>query len=197
MCSIGNSWKSRGHDDVIIMETFSALLARCAGNSLVSVEFHSQSPVTRSFDVFFDLSLNKRLGKNREAGDLRRHRAHYDVTAMAASMCDMTVSTAFRNTTHLCRLTDIFVWITMTPVIYTNVPSWVFDRLYPDRFSYQCASSGTRNKNRKSNGIIKSKGLAGSLWIGLIKRRITSLSAAKFCWISLDNFNDAILPPTC
>ena len=43
------------------METFSALLAICAGNSPVSGEFPAQRPVTRSFDVFFDLRLNKRL----------------------------------------------------------------------------------------------------------------------------------------
>ena len=45
------------------METFSALLAICAGNSPVPGEFPTQRPVTRSFDVFFDLCLNKRLSK--------------------------------------------------------------------------------------------------------------------------------------
>ena len=45
------------------METFSASLAICAGNSPVPGEFPAQRPVTRSFDVFFELSLNKRLGK--------------------------------------------------------------------------------------------------------------------------------------
>ena len=45
------------------METFSALLAVCAGNSPVTGEFLSQGPVTRSFDVFVDLHLNKRLSK--------------------------------------------------------------------------------------------------------------------------------------
>ena len=58
------------------METFSALLALCTGNSPVTGEFPSQRPVTRGFDVFFDLRHNKRFSK---AGDLRRHRAHYDV----------------------------------------------------------------------------------------------------------------------
>ena len=45
----------------------------------MTVEFPSQRPVTRSFDVFFDLGgwVN-----NREASDSRRHRAHYDVTVM-------------------------------------------------------------------------------------------------------------------
>ena len=45
------------------METFSALLAICAGNSPVPGEFPTQKPVRRSFDVFFDLRLNKRLSK--------------------------------------------------------------------------------------------------------------------------------------
>ena len=45
------------------METFCALLALCAGNSPVTGEFPAQGPVTRNFDVFFDLRLNKRLSK--------------------------------------------------------------------------------------------------------------------------------------
>ena len=57
------------------METFSALLAFCAGNSPATGEFPAQRPVTRGFD--------KRLSKQWwEAGDLRHHRAHYDVTVM-------------------------------------------------------------------------------------------------------------------
>ena len=45
------------------MEKNSALLAICAGNSPVPGEFPAQTPVTRSFDVFFDLHPNKRLSK--------------------------------------------------------------------------------------------------------------------------------------
>ena len=45
------------------METFSALLALWVGNSSASGEFPAQKPVSRSFDVFFDLCLNKRLRK--------------------------------------------------------------------------------------------------------------------------------------
>ena len=105
---------------------FFALLALCAGNSPATGEFPSQRPETRSFEVFFDLCLKKRLSKqsrgwwfetpsrpswrhcndrspftgefraqramtrgfdiwvnNGEAGDLRRHRAHYDGTIMS------------------------------------------------------------------------------------------------------------------
>ena len=49
------------HDDVI--ETVSALLDICAGNSSVSGEFPAQRPVTRGFDVFFDLRPDKQLSK--------------------------------------------------------------------------------------------------------------------------------------
>ena len=45
------------------MERFSTLLVLCAGNSPVTGEFPTQRPVTRSFDVFFDLRLNIRLSK--------------------------------------------------------------------------------------------------------------------------------------
>ena len=45
------------------MKTFSALLAISAGNSPVTGEFPTQRPVTRSFDVFFGMCLNKRLSK--------------------------------------------------------------------------------------------------------------------------------------
>ena len=45
------------------METYSVLLVICAGNSPVPGEYPTQMPVTRSLDVFFDLRLNKRLGK--------------------------------------------------------------------------------------------------------------------------------------
>ena len=45
------------------METFSALLDIYVGNSPVPGEFTAQRPVTRSFDVFFDLRLNKRLSE--------------------------------------------------------------------------------------------------------------------------------------
>ena len=56
-CLQGNTWWRHQ------METFSALLSICAGNSLVPGEFPTQRPVTLSFDVVFDLCLNKRLSK--------------------------------------------------------------------------------------------------------------------------------------
>ena len=50
----GNTWLRHQ------MEIFSALLALCEGNSLVTGGFPSQKPVT---NVFFDMRLNKRVSK--------------------------------------------------------------------------------------------------------------------------------------
>ena len=71
----------RIHDDVIKWKHFPRYL--CAGNSPITGEFPSQRPVTRSFDVFSLIwAWTNGWINNRGAGDLRRHRAHYDVTIM-------------------------------------------------------------------------------------------------------------------
>ena len=64
------------------METFSALLALCAGNLPVTGELPSQRPVTRSFDVSLICAWINTSVNNCEAGDLIRHRVHYDVIVM-------------------------------------------------------------------------------------------------------------------
>ena len=65
------------------METFSALLAICAGNSPVTGEFLTHRGQWRGALMFYMICtwLNGWVN-NGEAGDLRRHRAHYDVTVM-------------------------------------------------------------------------------------------------------------------
>ena len=50
--------------------------------NIFRVTGHLCGELTRSFDVFFDLCPNARWVNNREAGDLRRYRAHYDVIVM-------------------------------------------------------------------------------------------------------------------
>ena len=64
------------------METLSALLAICAGNSPVIGEFPAQSQWHRALMFSFICAWINGWVNNREAGDLRRHRAHYDVTVM-------------------------------------------------------------------------------------------------------------------
>ena len=82
------------------IETFSALLDICAGNSPVTDEFPAQRPVTRRFDVFFDLRLNKRLSY-REAGNLRRHGTHYDVIVRFIVVCHCLILPPWGLTEHI------------------------------------------------------------------------------------------------
>ena len=80
------------------METFSALLAY-VGNSPVTSEFSSQRSVTRSFDVFFDLRLNKRFSKQPRrrwfgtpSRSLWRHCNAYDFCMYVCSYCRIKIS---------------------------------------------------------------------------------------------------------
>ena len=51
------------YDDAIKWKHFPRYWPFVGGNSPVTGEFSAQRPVTRSFGVFFDLRLNKRLSK--------------------------------------------------------------------------------------------------------------------------------------
>ena len=77
------------------MDTFSALLAICAGNSPVTGEFPMQRPVTRNFDVF----LISVWVNNGEAGDLRCHCTHYDIIVMFRQTADR-IDLKFGGRTH-------------------------------------------------------------------------------------------------
>ena len=59
------------HDDVIKWKLFP-----------VTGGFPSQRPVTQSFEVFLICVLTNSWANSQDAGDLRRHRAHYDVILM-------------------------------------------------------------------------------------------------------------------
>ena len=64
------------------IESFSALLDLCAGNSTVTGEFLSLRSVTRSFHVCLIWALTNGWADNRDGGDLRRYRAYYDSIMM-------------------------------------------------------------------------------------------------------------------
>ena len=70
------------------METFSMLLALCAGISPITGELPSQRPKRQwRGTLIFSLicAWTNVWVNNRYTGDLRRHLAHYDVTVMVAS----------------------------------------------------------------------------------------------------------------
>ena len=75
------------------METYSALLAICEGKLAVTGGFPSQSPVMRSFYVSFDRRWTNGWANNRDTGDLRRHRTHYDVTVIIFKAEDVVTNT--------------------------------------------------------------------------------------------------------
>ena len=95
------------------METFSALLAICAGNSPVTGEFPAHKPVTRGFDVFVDLRLNKRLSKKREAGDFRCHRALYNITVMIETTLCEILYTYIRKRGPTGHIGYTAIWVAM------------------------------------------------------------------------------------
>ena len=88
------------------METFLASLTLCAGNSPVTGEFPSQRPVMRSFDIFSLICtwINGWVN-NREAGDLRRHRA--DITVKYWINWDLCIYSLRRLTSQISRRFDL------------------------------------------------------------------------------------------
>ena len=96
------------------METFSALLAICAGNSPVPGEFPTQRPVTRGFDVYFDLRPNKRLSKQlwgwwfetqsrplwRHRNDICRKHKHYILPIYYYAICRLVPAITNSNYIH-------------------------------------------------------------------------------------------------
>ena len=64
------------------METFSAWLALCAGKSPVPVNFPHKGQSSGALMFSLICAWINHWVNNRDAGDLRRHRGHYDVNVM-------------------------------------------------------------------------------------------------------------------
>ena len=75
-CITSSTW-CRHH-----METFSGVLALCAGNSPVTVEFPAKARDAGPWYFSLMCSWIKGWGNNCEACDLRDQRAHYDAIVM-------------------------------------------------------------------------------------------------------------------
>ena len=106
MCHFDYSWWRHQ------METFSALLANCAGNSTVPGEFPAQKPVTQSFDVFC-LRLNKRLSKQSRgwwfetaSRSLWRHCKN---SFSSLSRGQTNVKVKIPNDYHICIIRQIYI----------------------------------------------------------------------------------------
>ena len=98
------------------MEAFSALLAFCAGNSPVTSEFPSHRLVSGAWMFSLICAWINSWVNNREAGDLRRHCAHYDVTVMTlqsrcyARCVQMHTYTAIKHAIPDCSVLHLIYW---------------------------------------------------------------------------------------
>ena len=83
LCFLCFLWRQQPlfHDDVMEWKHFPVTDPLC-GTFTCHWWIPAQRPVTRSFEVLFDLRLNKRLSKQ---SGCRRHRAHYDVIIMCTA----------------------------------------------------------------------------------------------------------------
>ena len=97
------------------METLSALLALFEGNPPVTDGPRSQRATNASFDVFRDVSLNKRLNSG-VAGELRRYDTHCDVTVMV--LCNG--NTSHRLLSHGERYTHLPTLVLWSPRQYPS-----------------------------------------------------------------------------
>ena len=162
------------------METFSALLAICAGNSPVPGEFPAQRPVTRSFDVFFDPSLNKRLSKHSRgwwfetlSGPLWRHsndspgHTLTETSALRPRQMATRLQTAFSN--------SFFVW----KVMY-------FDSNFTEICSQGCNYKHARPGSDNGLASIKRQAIVcNQLWSGHYH---VYASFGRHRWVNLDLF---------
>ena len=128
------------------METFFALVVFCEGNPPVTFWFPSQRPVSRSFEVFFDLRLNKRFNKQSRRRwfetpslSLWRHcNSRGCLDPKSTSTSTSAVASKFDSETqkHCCWAVSQIPWLLKD----FNIESYYFDTLYVYlRFQKKCS----------------------------------------------------------
>ena len=119
------------------METFSALLALCVGNSPVPVNSPHKGQWRGA--LMFSL-ISARINNwvnNREAGDLRRHRGHYEVSVMSVRFESKYI--IFVEETEVCLSLNMLFYY--QPHIYTL---WrLFRVINTQPFNYNCGGRGS------------------------------------------------------
>ena len=86
-------------------ENIPALLAVCAGNSPVTGEFPSQSQWRGALMFSLICVWTNGWANHRDAGDLRRHHIHYDVTVMSGYTSTILQYRATNSASHCFKLT--------------------------------------------------------------------------------------------
>ena len=104
------------------METFSALLVICAGNSPVTGEFPAQRPALLSFDVFFDLRLNKRLSKQSCGWWFETPSRHHDVFVMHQKY--FTQDPLWKKTNKEGNVPNVYAVMSVLAIIRVREAQW-------------------------------------------------------------------------
>ena len=108
------------------MGTFSALLALCAGKSPVTADFPHKGQWRGVLMFSLICAWINGWVNNRKAGDLKRHRAHYDVTTMiAAGICPHLHFNTLRSRQNYRHFQDIFKYI------FLNKNIWISTEISP------------------------------------------------------------------
>ena len=104
------------------METFSALLALCAGNSPVPVNSPHKGQWRGALMFTLICAGINDWVNNREAGDLRRHLDHYDVSVMMSWQLHDEYQTQvhFKNTHTVCTS----FYFVMFWFVLAHIPWW-------------------------------------------------------------------------
>ena len=127
-----NTQISREYFEELTKRYWNNPLALCAGNSLVTGEFASHGPVTRGFDVFFDLCLNRRFIKK------SRHRWFETPSRPLWRHCNVMIISYFLKGNSEGDSLYSYAKITIFPLIVCddqwiemNKIAWLFKKILP------------------------------------------------------------------
>ena len=181
----------------------------CEGNSPVTGEFPSQTPVTRSLDAFLDLhTWTNGWANHRDAGDMGRHCAHYDVTIMQlnvmktpGNICEIPRETQRCSSQPFCQV--IIVPACHLQLDCVGSRPWMREQntrldllLYPLPRRLKCLNKNSSDCQADSMRALKhphmprpksivinllARGRFGSNFIGVIFKRIIQKSSVSTC----------------
>ena len=172
------------------METFSALLVICAGNSLVHGEFPAQRPVTWGFNVFFDLRLNKQSSKQSwgwwfemPSSSLWRHcNGIGDLDYLNVTDCERSYIILTGMLLHFHHLCTPVAWLirTQNALGYTEIVTNLNDKHFRDKtvlfwgelFQYRACwwpgSLGDQNISSYGEGFLLAVEISGKCFVQMI-----------------------------
>ena len=133
------------------METFSALLAICAGSSLVIGEFPHNGQWSETLMFSLICAWINGWVISREAGDLRRHRAHHDIIVMNVLLHKCRGYTLCAQKCNLwtykgtCEAMDKSVWCALCTLSQQDI-EWIYRGLVGSQHNKAVAINDTHPK---------------------------------------------------